>query len=340
MECALKSGGSNQNRKLVRSVIMSSIGRNDPCPCGSGKKYKKCCLGKPGASELWRRTAQPTYWAEADVRLLPTEEIINRLQAVGVEFAEERFLFDVKRFDSAVQLANHWKSIYSVSASWFETDFIYNAAIVLWERLAPDVINSEMIDRLIEQGYDLVESNQRGAGCTIWLNVWEIMKPRFTPAMKSIDDVELVPDRWRSFANMCCDLEMELHNAGIDDRAFYERRIQFCREFCALFPESDSTILHNMKRAVAESLFAIGKPDEGERAFKALVEEFPDFAESYFGWGDMYGVFILNKQMQPDFDKAERIYRLGLERVTEGQEVILERLEDLEEERKKYLSNR
>lgn len=21
------------------------IGRNDPCPCGSGKKYKKCCIG-------------------------------------------------------------------------------------------------------------------------------------------------------------------------------------------------------------------------------------------------------------------------------------------------------
>jgi hypothetical protein len=24
----------------------SPIGRNDPCPCGSGKKYKKCCLGQ------------------------------------------------------------------------------------------------------------------------------------------------------------------------------------------------------------------------------------------------------------------------------------------------------
>lgn len=24
------------------------VGRNDPCPCGSGKKYKKCCLGKEG----------------------------------------------------------------------------------------------------------------------------------------------------------------------------------------------------------------------------------------------------------------------------------------------------
>jgi len=27
------------------------IGRNDPCPCGSGKKYKKCCLAKPGSAQ-------------------------------------------------------------------------------------------------------------------------------------------------------------------------------------------------------------------------------------------------------------------------------------------------
>lgn len=35
------------------------IGRNDPCPCGSGKKYKQCCLKKeqaqPGDDFLWRR---------------------------------------------------------------------------------------------------------------------------------------------------------------------------------------------------------------------------------------------------------------------------------------------
>ena len=24
----------------------SKVGRNEPCPCGSGKKYKKCCLAK------------------------------------------------------------------------------------------------------------------------------------------------------------------------------------------------------------------------------------------------------------------------------------------------------
>jgi tetratricopeptide (TPR) repeat protein len=29
---------------------MSSLGRNGPCPCGSGKKYKKCCLKKDEAA--------------------------------------------------------------------------------------------------------------------------------------------------------------------------------------------------------------------------------------------------------------------------------------------------
>ncbi len=24
-------------------AVSSKIGRNEPCPCGSGKKYKKCC---------------------------------------------------------------------------------------------------------------------------------------------------------------------------------------------------------------------------------------------------------------------------------------------------------
>src|SRR5260370_30932323 len=28
----------------VQPVRKSRAGRNEPCPCGSGKKYKKCCL--------------------------------------------------------------------------------------------------------------------------------------------------------------------------------------------------------------------------------------------------------------------------------------------------------
>lgn len=28
----------------IREKIHSAIGRNDSCPCGSGQKFKKCCL--------------------------------------------------------------------------------------------------------------------------------------------------------------------------------------------------------------------------------------------------------------------------------------------------------
>ena len=36
--------------------MTSKIGRNDPCPCGSGKKYKKCCMAAD-VTEI--RTLQP-----------------------------------------------------------------------------------------------------------------------------------------------------------------------------------------------------------------------------------------------------------------------------------------
>ncbi|MDR2540199.1 MAG: SEC-C domain-containing protein [Chlamydiales bacterium] len=31
---------------------MNKTGRNDPCPCGSGKKFKKCCESKAATKAL------------------------------------------------------------------------------------------------------------------------------------------------------------------------------------------------------------------------------------------------------------------------------------------------
>jgi hypothetical protein len=36
------SDSSHQETKTIKNV--QKTGRNEPCPCGSGKKYKKCCL--------------------------------------------------------------------------------------------------------------------------------------------------------------------------------------------------------------------------------------------------------------------------------------------------------
>jgi uncharacterized protein YecA (UPF0149 family) len=39
-ECVEALAGPQRGETIVRGP---KIGRNDPCPCGSGKKYKKCC---------------------------------------------------------------------------------------------------------------------------------------------------------------------------------------------------------------------------------------------------------------------------------------------------------
>ena len=35
-----------RRRRAASRPREQKVGRNDPCPCGSGKKYKKCCLLK------------------------------------------------------------------------------------------------------------------------------------------------------------------------------------------------------------------------------------------------------------------------------------------------------
>jgi preprotein translocase subunit SecA len=38
-----RSSAPAPSRPIPRTATGEKVGRNDPCPCGSGKKYKKCC---------------------------------------------------------------------------------------------------------------------------------------------------------------------------------------------------------------------------------------------------------------------------------------------------------
>ncbi len=38
-------GGQPSKTKVQQRVVKEKVGRNDPCPCGSGRKYKHCCGG-------------------------------------------------------------------------------------------------------------------------------------------------------------------------------------------------------------------------------------------------------------------------------------------------------
>jgi hypothetical protein len=219
------------------------IGRNDPCPCGSGKKYKKCCLDK---DHVW---------------------------------------------------------------------------------------SSRELDDLMQKGYRFWEKRLNTKASEIWLDVWDRLKARFSPDMKSIGDAERIFSGEELLVNWCQDLEVVLGNAALDDGSFHLKRMDYCSEFCALFPKSASLILFNMKRAVAEGHFGMGDAAKGDRAFRKLIEDFPRNIWGYIGWGDMY-LWPMNDQDSPDYEKAEKIYKMALGKGLEDEEGLEERLHEVKEAKK------
>jgi hypothetical protein len=69
-------------RITIESANMKRAGRNDPCPCGSGKKYKKCCLNAVDASDSVYRLKERTE-----------SNLVPRL----VEYALDRFPDESRR---------------------------------------------------------------------------------------------------------------------------------------------------------------------------------------------------------------------------------------------------
>ena len=69
---------------------MGKIGRNDPCPCGSGKKYKKCCLRKEEEERRKKALKQDADWEEDEIDI---EESMKKA-ATGVEECDDLHGFD------------------------------------------------------------------------------------------------------------------------------------------------------------------------------------------------------------------------------------------------------
>ena len=45
-ETGTAAASKSQVKKQPVRTAAKKVGPNDPCPCGSGKKYKKCCMQK------------------------------------------------------------------------------------------------------------------------------------------------------------------------------------------------------------------------------------------------------------------------------------------------------
>ena len=68
----MTDGMEGEDKGMNLKTSTDKVGRNAPCPCGSGLKYKRCCLGKPGSSVL---NLEETYRSKYGIRLKKKSDI-------------------------------------------------------------------------------------------------------------------------------------------------------------------------------------------------------------------------------------------------------------------------
>ena len=308
--------------------MSKKIGRNDPCPCGSGKKYKHCCLGSKAAdanlitsksktiskSKTTSKSEAPAIsrlgimrfeqklqdnpeqlekigkelekyssdrdmdfkefiqrmWSIDKVKKMSTSEIIEKLQSMNVDFEIERFKKQAQNHISAIQLAEDHYYTQDFHAQGQDEDFIWLAMIELWNRIIPEKYNVEMIDDLMQEGYEDIEKQNYGEGLEKWEKAWDMIISIVPSHIKSVTEADkFIPELMQNIFNWCQDFEIELGNAGLEDEAFYAKRIKYCQDFRRLFPQSDKSIIRSMIRAEAESYTELGDLE----AAKKLLQE-------------------------------------------------------------------
>jgi len=376
------------------------IRKKDPCPCGSGKKYKDCCFkvkkysnitistrkqkekikkeerkrerlikgapmikkeppmsqlavmrfrqklkGDPATLEKLGKEIEVVdpekgfkdfilkSWDNKELAAMDTEEILKTLESLNITFDKEQFKIQAKNYISAIKLAEDHYYTQDFTAEGRDEDFIWLAIVELWKRLIPEQCNVEMIDDAIQDGYDLLKRRNYTDGLQKWEAAWHLIKtfvPLTITSAEEADQFMPVP-LTEPFFNWCQDFEIELYNRGLEDKSWLEKRITYVNEFCQRFPHTESLIIQTMLQAEAQSYALLGDMEKAESLFETLVKKFSDSVWAYIAWGDIYWT---SKDV-PDYEKAEHIYRLALDHCTADISEIYERLESIEEEKKR-----
>ena len=161
----------------------------------------------------------------------------------------------------------------------------------------------QRIDAKIQEGYAFILKNDSPGGCDKWLEAWEGIKELFAEGIaEDIFDLDEKYAFTQFISNYVQDLEMELHNAGIDDKSYHEKRIVYCQELIQ-WCKKDGLTANNARIGMAEAYFELGNSAAGEQIFIEWLREDPDCGMGYIGWSDCYRYYTDVKQ----YEKAEEV---------------------------------
>ncbi len=191
----------------------------------------------------------------------------------------------------------------------------------------------QALNLTIEAGYRAMESYNSLAACKTWWEGWSIVRKLARPDIRSRADFRRVYRMGSpQFSNWCYDLMFELHNAGLSEPSWQERRIEYIHEFLELFPaeKNDEDVVLNFGRGKAEALWRLGRIPESEATYADLLDRLPDAGWAYIGWADEYWIF---KGSSKDYARGEAILKQALQRPNlQDRADVIQRLKDLYQE--------
>ena len=177
------------------------------------------------------------------------------------------------------------------------------------------------IDDIMQLGYSYSMEADAVSACNEWKKVWNaVVSVMDTEEYKYIETFDKEFNGTQCVFNWASDYEMELATAARDDISFSRVRIDFCTEY--IKRSRDGLNILNMKRSVAESYFIMGMTEEGEKAYKALITENPEWGWGWIGWSDEY---VYTKANHKNPIKAIEILEqaLGVDGIDEEHEIKL-----------------
>jgi len=281
-------------------------------------------------------------WTPRKVAKLSSVEIGKRLTQLGIDPSPEKFLPLTKGRTSAWGISDLCLQPLGHELDRDDDDFLGLAACELWKRYCPERPSLEMLDDWMHDGYQLDMKRCTAEACDIWLRVWSVLLPRFTPQMRTLDAATPVFQGTQCLFNWVQDFSMALYNASLRDPRYAEAGICFMREVLDRFPDESDNLRMNFSCDIATLHFRCGQEKEGERLFREIIETRPYDSQGYVKLADELGAFRAAVDTRPvDYDRAIAVLEEALAKpVTDDEDWDLTlRLEDLRREERKAVSS-
>ncbi len=119
--------------------------RNAPCPCGSGKKYKKCCIGKEESTPKPKAPAPLLF--ETDPLMDLSNRACDLIKQSRWEEAEELCERLRRDYPDEIDADDRLCMLYKAREEWSRA-LEYAKAALLKAEARPDYFDQELIDDL------------------------------------------------------------------------------------------------------------------------------------------------------------------------------------------------